>query len=374
MPAGQRRTRGDRRAPDRSSRRSRAARIASRSTDADLQPLLALLRGRPPRRRLRDAASSWRCSGSSPARSSCSASSAIPPDAAPGAVYRISDLELASRLSFFLWSSIPDDELLERARRQGSCKTPAVLEQQVRRMLADPKRAGARRQLRRPVAAAAQPAERRCPNSDEFPDFDDNLRQAFQRETELFFDSIMREDRNVLDLLTADYTFVNERLARHYGIPNVYGSHFRRVPLTDDARKGLLGQGQHPRGHVARRPDVAGRARQVDSREHPRHAAAAAAAGRARRSRRTRKAQKPRTMREQMEEHRANPVCASCHKVMDPLGFALENFDAVGALADRGRRRADRCVRRAGRRHDGRRRRRRCATRCSAGPTSSSAR
>ena len=113
-------------------------------------------------------------------------------------------------------------------------------------MLADPRVDGAGEQLRRPVAAAAQPARARRRTTIEFPDFDDNLRQAFRRETELLFDSIMREDRSVLDLLTADYTFVNERLARHYGIPNVYGSQFRRVPVTDEARKGLLGHGQHP--------------------------------------------------------------------------------------------------------------------------------
>ena len=148
-----------------------------------------------------------------------------PATAAPGAVYRISDLELASRLSFFLWSSIPDDELLEVANR-GRLKSPAVLDQQVRRMLRDPKSealvtnfVGQWLYLRN--------LKNHVPNSVEFPDFDDNLRQAFQRETELFFESVLREDRNVLDLMTANYTFVNERLARHYGIPNVYGSHFR---------------------------------------------------------------------------------------------------------------------------------------------------
>ena len=157
------------------------------------------------------------------------------------------------------------------------------------------------------MAVAAQPARTCSPNSNEFPDFDDNLRQAFQRETELFFDSIMREDRSVLDLLTADYTFVNERLARHYGIPDVYGSQFRRVTLTDDARRGLLGQGSMLAGDVARRPHVAGPARQVDSREPPRHAAAAAAAQRAAAQGRRRTRGKPLTMRERMEEHRDEP-------------------------------------------------------------------
>ncbi|MEQ1760537.1 MAG: DUF1592 domain-containing protein, partial [Vicinamibacterales bacterium] len=155
--------------------------------------------------------------------------------------YRITDLELASRLSFFLWSSIPDDDLL-RVARLGQLSTPAVLEQQVRRMLADEKAqalttnfAGQWLQLRN--------LRSQFPDSREFPNFDDQLRQAMRRETELFFDSIVHEDRSVLDLLTADYTFVNERLARHYGIPNVYGDQFRRVPVTDPARRGLLGQG-----------------------------------------------------------------------------------------------------------------------------------
>jgi len=163
------------------------------------------------------------------------------PDAVkPGVPYRIPDVELASRLSFFLWSSIPDEELL-RIAQQGRL-TGDVLDAQVARMLADPRAsalvanfAGQWLHLRN--------VRNVQPNTDEFPDFDDNLRQAFRRETELLVDSIIREDRSVLDLLTADYTFVNERLARHYGIPDVYGSHFRRVPVTDDARRGLLGHG-----------------------------------------------------------------------------------------------------------------------------------
>ena len=195
----------------------------------------------------------------------------------PATAYRVSDLELASRLSFFLWSSIPDDELLDaggRGAAQGSRRCSSS-------RCGGCWRTRARRRSSSNFAGqwlqSAQPAERRCPSTDEFPDFDDNLRQAFRRETELFFDSIVREDRSVLELLTADYTFVNERLARHYGIPNIYGSRFRRVTLADEARQGLLGQGQHPDGDVARRPDVAGAARQVDSGEHARHAAAAAA-------------------------------------------------------------------------------------------------
>ena len=165
-----------------------------------------------------------------------------PSGVAPGAPYRISDLELASRLSFFLWSSIPDDELLALAER-GQLGKPAVLEQQVRRMLASPQAVAFVTQLRRPVALPPQP-RRRVPVQSVFPDFDDALRQAFRRETELFFDSIVREDRSALDLLRADYTFLNERLAQHYGMPNIKGSHFRRVTLPPaNPRRGLLGQG-----------------------------------------------------------------------------------------------------------------------------------
>jgi mono/diheme cytochrome c family protein len=237
------------------------------------------------------------------------------------------DFDLASRLSFFLWSSIPDDELLTVAER-GQLRVPAMLQRQVRRMLADSRAealvrnfAGQWLHLRNLQTSA--------PDRYQFPDFDDNLRQAFRREVELFFWSIMRDDRSVLGLLTADYTFVNERLARHYGIPHVYGSHFRRVTLADDARKGLLGKGgillvtSHPdRTSPVKRgqwilenllgtppppppPDVPA----LEESDEP---------GR------------QLTMRERMERHRANPVCASCHKIMDPLGLAMENYDAVG--------------------------------------------
>ena len=255
-----------------------------------------------------------------------------PADVAAGAVYRISDIELASRLSFFLWSSIPDDELMKVAS-QGRLSNPTVLEQQVRRMLASDRSrtlvsnfAGQWLQLRNVRSV--------LPNSDEFPDFDDNLRQGFQRETELLFESIMREDRNVLDLLRADYTFVNERLAEHYGIPNVYGSYFRRVSITDDARKGLLGQGSilALTSHAERTSpvlrgkwildNIVGTPPPPPPPDVPT-------------LKENEEGQKPRTMREQMAEHRASPVCASCHKVMDPIGFALENFDAVGAWRTR---------------------------------------
>ena len=242
--------------------------------------------------------------------------------------YRISDLDLASRLSFFLWSSIPDDELIHLAS-QGKLKNPVVLEHQVRRMLADSRSqalvdnfAGQWLYLRNLRGVA--------PDLESFPDFDDNLRQAFKTETELFFGSIMHEDHNVLDLLNANYTFVNERLARHYGIPNIYGSQFRRVPVTDDARRGLLGQGSLLIvTSVATRTSPVQRGKWLlenimGTPPNPPPAGVPplkenAAGGKAL------------TVRERMEQHRANPSCAGCHKVLDPLGFALDNFDAVGA-------------------------------------------
>ena len=260
----------------------------------------------------------------------------VPPSAsarqAPaGLVYRISDVELASRLSFFLWSSIPDDELLGLAE-QGRLRNELVLTKQIDRMLADPKAdalitnfAGQWLQLRNVRSVQ--------PNSDLYPDFDDTLRQSLRRETELLFDSIVREDRPVLDLLTADYTFVNERLARHYGIPGVYGSRFRRVPVKEDARRGLLGHGSilALTSHAERTSPVL-RGKWVldnllglpvppppaDVNTNLQQSADAA-----------------RTLRAQMEAHRSSPVCASCHRVMDPIGFALENFDVVGAWRSR---------------------------------------
>ena len=168
------------------------------------------------------------------------------------------------------------------------------------------------------------------PSKDDFPDFDDNLRQAFRRETELLFDSIVRDDRNVLDLMTADYTFVNERLARHYGIPNIYGSRFRRVPVASEARKGLLGHGSiltvtsqaNRTSPVLRGKWIMDNLLGTPPPPPPPNVPAL---------KENKERAKPLTMREQMEEHRANPACASCHKLMDPLGFALENFDGVGA-------------------------------------------
>ena len=252
-----------------------------------------------------------------------------PPGADPDTGYHVSDLELASRLSFFLWSSIPDDELLDLAAR-GELREPAVLGRQVRRMLADPRSsalvdnfAGQWLQLRN--LDAAHPA---VPL---FPDFDDSLRQAFRRETELFVESILREDRGALELLTADYTFLNERLALHYGIPDVRGSHYRRVGLRDTARRGLLGHGSILT--VTSRPNrtspvlrgkwilenILGAPPPAPPANVPPLPGDEGGAAAARQ-----------TLRERMAAHRENPACAGCHAMIDPPGFALENFDALG--------------------------------------------
>jgi hypothetical protein len=248
---------------------------------------------------------------------------ADPPNAAPGTAYRISDLELASRLSFFLWSSIPDEQLLNLAT-QGKLKDPAVLEQQVKRMLAD-KRADALTGNFLGQWLYLRNLKGTSPDPQIFPDFDDNLRQAFQRETELFVGSVMHEDRSVVDLINADYTFVNERLAKHYGIPNVYGNQFRKVTIPDPARRGLMGQGSvltvssYPNrtSPVLRGKWVLTNILGTPPPPPPPNVPPLkeVASG---------------TMRQRMETHRANPACAACHKVMDPIGFSLENFDAIG--------------------------------------------
>jgi hypothetical protein len=245
----------------------------------------------------------------------------------PGVPYRISDLELASRLSFFLWSTIPDDELLAVAKR-GKLSDPAVLEQQVRRMLADARAstlatnfAGQWLWLRKLQHAKPDPYL--------FPYFDDNMRQAMQRETELFVDSQVREDHGVSDLLTANYTFLNEQLARHYGIPYVYGDHFRRVTLTDERRFGLLGQGSiltvssYPNrtSPVIRGKWLLENFLGTPPPPPPPNVPSLKENG---------EGAKPTTVRARLEEHRRNPACATCHRLMDPLGFALENFDALG--------------------------------------------
>jgi hypothetical protein len=252
-----------------------------------------------------------------------------PTDVAVGASYPISDLELASRLSFFLWSSIPDEELLALAS-ENKLGDPAVLEQQVRRMLDDPRSAALVQNFAQQwLYLRNLPST--SPDGIYYPNWDDELRKGFQRETELLFESVMREDRPVTDLLDADYTFVNERLAKHYGIPNIYGSHFRRVPLTGelDYRRGLLGQGsflsitftENFRTSPVKRgvwvlenilgtpppeppPNVPALEETVDE------------------------ANPIRTLRDQLTLHRKEEPCATCHKLMDGIGFALANFDA----------------------------------------------
>jgi hypothetical protein len=248
----------------------------------------------------------------------------------PGSVARVSDVELASRLSFFLWSSIPDDTLLDLAAR-GRLDDPSVLDREVKRMLADPRASGLVQNFTGQWLHVRN-LKTITPNHDDFPDFDDTLREAFQRETELFFDAVMREDHSVLDLLTADYTFVNERLAKHYGIPYVYGSHFRRVTLTDDARRGLLGKGAllMVTSHADRTsPTVRGKwiLENVLGTPPPPPLPNVPPIESS--------TETPRTLRERLERHRASATCAGCHKVMDPLGFAMENFDAVGTWRTR---------------------------------------
>jgi mono/diheme cytochrome c family protein len=250
-----------------------------------------------------------------------------PAGTAPGTAYRLDDLALASRLSFFLWSSIPDDELIDVASR-GQLKDAGTLERQVKRMMADPKAsafitnfAGQWLYLRN--------LRTHSPNADLFFEFDDNLREGFQRETELFVQDQLQADRSVIDLLTADYTFINERLARHYEIPNVYGSHFRRVQYPDARRAGLLGQGSllmvtsYPNrtSPVKRGQWLLENLLGSPPPPPPPNIPALRENG---------EGEPPTTVRARLEAHRRNPVCASCHGQMDPLGFALENFDAVG--------------------------------------------
>ena len=250
-----------------------------------------------------------------------------PANRAPGTAYRLSDLDVASRLSFFLWSSIPDDQLLDLAIR-GKLADSAVLAKQIRRMLGDPRSQALVDNFATQWLSLGKLAGV-VPDVDVYPEFDENLREAMQQETKRFIGSQLREDRSVMELLTANHTFVNERLARHYGIPNIYGNHFRRVTFADGSRGGLLGQASAltvtsypnrtspvlrgkwvlanllgappppPPADVPPLPDAGGEG----------HA---------------------RSVRDRMEEHRKNPVCASCHQRMDPLGFALENFDGIG--------------------------------------------
>jgi len=249
-----------------------------------------------------------------------------PPDAAPGSVHRISDVELASRLSFFLWSSIPDDELLAAAER-GALSDPSVLAAQVRRMLADPRLQALVKNFSgqwlylRNIAGIQ-------PDSTSFPNFDENLRQALAQETELLIESTLREDRSVADLLRTDYIFLNQRLAEHYGIKGIYGTEFRRVTLDDPQRYGLLGQASiltvtsYPNRTA---PTIRGKwvLEQLLGTPPPPPPPNVP-------SLKDDASTKTLTMRQRMEQHRANPTCAVCHRMMDPLGFSLENFDGLG--------------------------------------------
>ena len=248
-----------------------------------------------------------------------------------GAAHPVSDIELASRLSFFLWSSIPDQQLMNLATA-GRLREPGVLAAQVRRMIAD-KRAdalvanftGQWLQLRNLEAKVS-------PDILMFPDFDDNIRKAFRKETEMLFAHILRENRSAMELLSADYTFVDERLAKHYGIPGVYGSRFRQVKIADPNRRGLLGHGSVlSLTSVATRTSPVFRGKyvlatflntpppppppNVPTLDDSNKEAGAAV---------------PKTVREQLERHRQNPACASCHRIIDPVGFALEQFNSVG--------------------------------------------
>jgi hypothetical protein len=250
-----------------------------------------------------------------------------PAGTAPRTAYRLSDLELASRLSFFLWSSIPDDELLDIAIR-GQLERPGAIEQQVRRMLADTRAealvdnfAGQWLQLRKLQAVA--------PDPELFPEFDENLREAFRRESQLLMASHLRENRSAVELLSSPYTYLNERLARHYGIPNVYGSHFRRVTLDDENRIGLLGHGSvltvtsyaNRTSPVLRGKWILENVLGEPPPAPPPDVPPLPDNG---------EDGKPQSVRERMERHRKNPVCAGCHLHMDPLGIALEHFDAIG--------------------------------------------
>ena len=253
----------------------------------------------------------------------------VPSKARPGSNYRISDLELASRLSFFLWSSTPDEALL-RLAADGKLRDSTVLETQIRRMLADPRAEALARNF------ASQWLHLRnlrewTPDPRHFPNADKSLMEAMERETELFFMSIVREDRDITDLLTADYTFVNGRLAKHYNIPNVVGNRFRRVTLADGDRRGLLGHGSvltvtsfpTRTSPVLRGKWVLDNLLGAPPPQPPPDVPALPENSHD---------AKPVPLRARLQQHRANPICASCHATMDPIGFALESLDGVGAV------------------------------------------
>jgi Protein of unknown function (DUF1592)/Protein of unknown function (DUF1588)/Protein of unknown function (DUF1585)/Protein of unknown function (DUF1595) len=252
---------------------------------------------------------------------------AVPENAEVGSSYRISDSDLASRLSFFLWSRLPDDELLSVAA-QGKLKDPVIFEKQVRRLLSEPKS----KSLVNNFAfqwLKIRNIDEIDPDAFQFPNFDESLRDAFKQEMSLFVESIVREDRSVVDLLTANYTFLNERLALHYGVPNVRGDRFRRVTLDDSNRWGLLGKGgvlmvtSYPNRTA---PVLRGAWILENISGTPPSPPPPDVEG----FKENKEGEKAKTVREIMEQHRAKPSCNACHGVMDPLGFALENFDAIG--------------------------------------------
>jgi mono/diheme cytochrome c family protein len=255
-----------------------------------------------------------------------------PPNLKPGTNYHLTDLELASRLSFFLWSSIPDEQLQSLAE-QGKLKDPKVFEQQVRRMLADPKSKALVTNFGFEWLRVRE-VDKLDPDVIIYPNFDANLRTAFKREMEMFLDSIFREDRSALDLLTANYTFANERLAAHYGIPDIRGDNFRRITLTDSRRYGLLGKGAilmitaYPNrtSPVLRGAYILESLMGTPPSPPPPNVEA---------FKENKEGEPAKTVREIMEQHRANPSCNACHGVMDPLGFSLENFDTVAAWRDK---------------------------------------
>ena len=255
-----------------------------------------------------------------------------PTDIGPGTPYQVDDLDLASRLSFFLWSSIPDDELLSLAER-GELSDPEILKQQTRRLLADPRsRALVDNFVSQWLRLRNLDDQER--ESAEYPEFDENLRESFRTETEMFVESTIREDRSLLELLSANYTFLNERLARHYRIPNIYGERFRRVTFdADHPRGGLLGHGgvlmvtSHPNRTS---PVLRGKWLLESILGAPPPEPPADVPGLPERG----EEGEPQSVRHRLERHRENPVCSSCHAPMDPLGFALENFDAIGSWRD----------------------------------------
>ncbi len=270
-----------------------------------------------------------------PARTFCIESRATRLAPAPASRIRSADVELASRLSFFLWSSIPDEKLLDLAAA-GRLREPEVLTAQVHRMLSDDRSdalvdnfTGQWLQLRNLEAKVV-------PDLLMFPDFDDNMRKGFRTETEMFFGYILRQDRSALELLSADYTFVDERLAKHYGIKGVYGPQFRRVKLTDPNRRGLLGQGSIlSMTSVATRTSPVYRGKYVLS-TFLNTPPPPAPPNVPTLDESNKDSKIPKTVRAQLELHRKNQPCAGCHRVIDPPGFALENFDSVGQWRDKG--------------------------------------